>query len=245
VTSPQFEYNTLRPCTEASSPASGVAETHRFGTADISNCACGRYLRTQALNPARQSIKNAFPKRYVDFTSTPNVSCYEAHHVVFRGELFCECKQTLPDSFFCGKSKRCDQVTAEHFFLAEGVGCDCGKYSSKNTVPEKHTIIDRAWLVDFFEKATTRMVDTMKKKNADYGGAVPDPFSNFVQVETLGIATAEQGFLTRMTDKLCRVASFASKGELQVKDESVSDTLLDLANYSLLMMAYLESKRVK
>jgi len=123
-----------------------------------------------------------------------------------------------------------------------GGGCQCGKY---NPVVDKHTAIDRAWLIDFFETTTTRMVETMKKKNADYGGAVPDPFSNFVQVETLGIATAEQGFLTRMTDKLCRVASFAKNGELQVKDESVSDTLLDLANYSLLMMAYLESKRVK
>ena len=123
-----------------------------------------------------------------------------------------------------------------------GGGCQCGKY---NPVVDKHTAIDRAWLIDFFETTTTRMVETMKKKNADYSGAVPDPFSNFVQVETLGIATAEQGFLTRMTDKLCRVASFAKNGELQVKDESVSDTLLDLANYSLLMMAYLESKRVK
>lgn len=129
-------------------------------------------------------------------------------------------------------------------------GCECGKYGPQYdivhyNVPKNLATVDRAWLIDFFEKTTARMVDTMKKKNADYGGAVPDPFSNFVQVETLGIATAEQGFLTRMTDKLCRVASFAKNGELQVKDESVSDTLLDLANYSLLMMAYLESKRVK
>lgn len=95
----------------------------------------------------------------------------------------------------------------------------------------------------FFEATTKQMLDICKKKNADYTGTDASPFSNFERVETLGICTTEQGFLTRITDKLCRVSSFCAKGELQVKDESVTDTLQDMANYCILMMGYLKSKR--
>jgi hypothetical protein len=87
------------------------------------------------------------------------------------------------------------------------------------------------------------MLSVAKAKNADYAGASADPFGNFSRVETLGICSTEVGFLTRMTDKLCRIASFVKQGNLQVKDESVQDTLLDLANYALLMSAYLDSKK--
>jgi hypothetical protein len=83
----------------------------------------------------------------------------------------------------------------------------------------------------------------MKKKNADYTGFKDDnPFANFEAVEAFGLNT-EIGFLTRMTDKMARIASFVRNGELKVKDESVQDTLLDLANYSMLFAAYLKSKK--
>ncbi|MCC6809958.1 MAG: DUF1599 domain-containing protein [Deltaproteobacteria bacterium] len=90
---------------------------------------------------------------------------------------------------------------------------------------------------------TQKMVEVCEAKNADYAGATSDPFANFTRVESLGICKTEVGFLTRMTDKLCRIASFAAKGTLAVKDESVEDTLLDLANYCLLFGAYLAEKK--
>jgi len=102
--------------------------------------------------------------------------------------------------------------------------------------------VNREELTKFFEFKTNQMVETMKKKNADYAGSSGESaFSNFQHVEGLGIATTEQGFLTRMTDKLCRISNL-TKAETQVKDESIQDTLLDLANYSLLLAAYLEWK---
>lgn len=58
----------------------------------------------------------------------------------------------------------------------------------------------------------------------------------------MGIKT-EQGFLTRMMDKMKRISSFVEKGELQVKDESVTDTLRDLANYSCLLAGYIKSQK--
>jgi hypothetical protein len=96
-------------------------------------------------------------------------------------------------------------------------------------------------LVEFAESFFGGAIETMKKKNADYTGSKDDnPFANFEAVEAFGLDT-EIGFLTRMTDKMARIASFVKNGELKVKDESVQDTLLDLANYSMLFAAYLKS----
>ena len=99
--------------------------------------------------------------------------------------------------------------------------------------------------IEYFEFAEKFMADMLalsKKKNADYTGAIDDPFGNFQAVEILGIKT-ERGFLTRMMDKMKRISTFVNNGELQVKDESVKDTLQDLANYSILFAGYLESKK--
>jgi hypothetical protein len=96
----------------------------------------------------------------------------------------------------------------------------------------------------FAESFFDSCIKISRKKNADYTGGSPDPFSNFTSVESLGIST-EAGFLTRMMDKMKRIASFAEKGELQVRDESVTDTLRDLANYSCLLAGYIESKKQK
>jgi len=97
----------------------------------------------------------------------------------------------------------------------------------------------------FHKNFVAEMTEITKKKNSDYCGTSNNPFSNFTTVETNGICTTEQGFLTRMSDKMSRITSFMQKGTLEVKDESVTDTLQDLANYAILMAAYIESKRGK
>ena len=91
---------------------------------------------------------------------------------------------------------------------------------------------------DFFNKC----VETSRKKNADYTGGSDDPFSNFTSV---GEDWAEIGFYTRMTDKMARLKSFIKNGSLQVKDESVIDSLNDLANYCALLAGYITSKQLK
>lgn len=95
----------------------------------------------------------------------------------------------------------------------------------------------------FHRECLEKMAKITAAKNADYTGIGDDPFANFTRVELLGICSTEQGFLTRMMDKLSRITSFVQKGELQVKDESVEDTLLDLSNYCILMMGYIKSKK--
>lgn len=95
---------------------------------------------------------------------------------------------------------------------------------------------------EFAEQFFGECIEISRKKNADYTGGNDDPFSNFKAVEVLGIST-ESGFLTRMMDKMKRIASFAENGELQVKDESVLDTLNDLANYCALFAGYIKSTK--
>lgn len=99
----------------------------------------------------------------------------------------------------------------------------------------------REELIKFHKDFTTTMLEITQTKNSDYTGATADPFANFKVVEANGICSTEQGFLTRMSDKMMRLASFTKNGTLKVKGESATDTLMDLANYCILMAAYLES----
>ncbi len=87
-----------------------------------------------------------------------------------------------------------------------------------------------------------KMIEITKRKNADYTGATDNPFKNFELVERLEITSTEIGFLTRMTDKLARLIAFQQNGRLEVLDESIEDTLIDLGNYSALLGGYLKSK---
>lgn len=101
----------------------------------------------------------------------------------------------------------------------------------------------KAEYMEFHRACCEKMIAVTAKKNHDYSGGDPDPFFNFTRVEMIGIASTEQGFLTRMFDKFARITTFVNRGVLQVSDESVEDTLIDLANYSILLAGYIKAKR--
>lgn len=104
--------------------------------------------------------------------------------------------------------------------------------------------MNRAELLAFHDEFTAKMKDICVAKNADYAGpGGDDPFANFRRTEAMGIAKTEAGMLVRMVDKLSRISTFLEAGQLQVKDESVEDTLVDLANYSLLLAGYIRGKK--
>lgn len=74
-----------------------------------------------------------------------------------------------------------------------------------------------------FKEITEQMLQTYIKKNRDYGGAFERG------MERDGIISA----LTRMYDKLDRLHSLKDK-DPEVVEESIQDTLLDLANYAIM-----------
>lgn len=74
-----------------------------------------------------------------------------------------------------------------------------------------------------FKDITEQMLHTYIKKNRDYGGAFERG------MERDGIISA----LTRMYDKLDRLHSLKDK-DPEVVEETVEDTLMDLANYAIM-----------
>lgn len=74
-----------------------------------------------------------------------------------------------------------------------------------------------------FKDITEQMLHTYIKKNRDYGGAFERG------MERDGIISA----ITRMYDKLDRLHSLKDK-DPEVVEETVEDTLMDLANYAIM-----------
>lgn len=67
-----------------------------------------------------------------------------------------------------------------------------------------------------------------KKKNHDYGDSFSETYKK------LGIISA----VTRITDKYNRLVSLSTKpeSEREVLDETIDDTLIDLANYCIMTL---------
>ena len=67
------------------------------------------------------------------------------------------------------------------------------------------------------------------KKNADYGNSFSEQFNKYGLVSSL----------IRLEDKLRRLENL-SKHTRQVEDETITDTLLDLANYAIMTVMALK-----
>jgi hypothetical protein len=103
--------------------------------------------------------------------------------------------------------------------------------------------MDKEDFLNAFVESTHEMVNIARKKNNDYT-ASDDPFDNFNAVEVLGVCKAETGILVRMTDKYKRLISLLNGKEQLVLDESIDDTLLDLANYAVILRLLRRNKQM-
>ena len=86
--------------------------------------------------------------------------------------------------------------------------------------------------VKHYQQICDILNDIYKRKNHDYG----DSFSK--QFEEYGITSS----VIRIEDKFLRLKQL-SKNKAQVKDESIEDTLLDLANYAIMTVMELEKEQ--
>ena len=78
--------------------------------------------------------------------------------------------------------------------------------------------------LEIFSSITGDRFYTYIKKNSDYGNSFGKSF------EKWGLTAA----LVRMEDKFNRLESLSQKEDQKVVDESIEDTLLDLANYAVM-----------
>jgi len=76
------------------------------------------------------------------------------------------------------------------------------------------------------------------KKNHDYAGK-EHPLSNLKRSEEFGVP-GWKGTLVRMSDKWDRITHLALDNNPMVKSESILDTLMDMAVYSLLAIILFE-----
>ena len=99
-------------------------------------------------------------------------------------------------------------------------------------------------LLQIHKELCTRSCELMKKKSEDYATG-SDPFANFKRGEVLGFATCEEGLMLRVVDKISRISTFLKRGQLNVENESVEDSIMDIINYMVLLQGMLVDKARK
>ena len=86
------------------------------------------------------------------------------------------------------------------------------------------------WYDNHFKKYTDNLADILQAKNDAYG----DSFTKSIDEDGLLVLKI------RLGDKFNRISSLIKRGELKENDESLEDTLLDLAGYSILGLKWLK-----
>lgn len=100
-----------------------------------------------------------------------------------------------------------------------------------NTMEITHLLLDeRPMELDEFKEVLTALVGILKAKNHDYGSSTHDTVELFGMVPSYGV---------RIIDKLNRIKSLAFGTDPRV-NESLQDTLVDLAGYLLLFLVEIE-----
>ena len=107
------------------------------------------------------------------------------------------------------------------------------KEQLKQLEKEKYIMTDNNTLVKKHFEVCQMLNDTYKKKNHDYGNSFGKTFQDW------GISSAG----VRIEDKFNRFKSLAQGKETLVNDETIADTLLDMANYCI--MTYMELSNTK
>ena len=86
---------------------------------------------------------------------------------------------------------------------------------------------------DKFEAITKKMHSIFRKKNHDYGNS----FEQSLNEE--GLAASR----IRMGDKWNRFKQLSKGAKAQVNDESLRDTLIDMANYAIMTVMWLDKQQ--
>ena len=84
-----------------------------------------------------------------------------------------------------------------------------------------------------FEGVCNSLIRLHKAKDKDYGSSAEATFNEYGLVS----------YLVRLSDKLNRLKSLTRSGEREVNDESIEDTLQDLAAYAIMAVVSLRNKK--
>lgn len=93
-----------------------------------------------------------------------------------------------------------------------------------------------------FEKLLRKMAETYAKKAADYSGDVPR--GDLEEVGELGIEPWV-GVVIRMIHKFGRLKNLVKTRKITIKEETIRDTLMDIACYALITIILYEDEQNK
>lgn len=82
-------------------------------------------------------------------------------------------------------------------------------------------------------------VALVEVKNADYASST-NPFKNFESATVAGV-DVKRAILIRVLDKIARISNLLDK-EAKVRDEKITDTIIDCCNYLAILKAKLEDE---
>ena len=82
--------------------------------------------------------------------------------------------------------------------------------------------------IRFAAECFDRCLELMKKKNQDYADP-SDALSNFREFGSFGV-------IVRMGDKWNRIKNITKNQKVDVKDESIQDSLMDMINYCVICL---------
>lgn len=85
-----------------------------------------------------------------------------------------------------------------------------------------------------FKDILNKMYEIYERKNADYGNSFSKSYEEFGLVSPV----------IRLSDKVERLKTLCNK-EAQVKDESIIDTLIDIAVYAVLTVLEIKKREVQ
>lgn len=95
-------------------------------------------------------------------------------------------------------------------------------------------------LLKFSEDNFKKCLSIMQAKNADYSAGDDDALRNFKTAKLVNL-DPKHILLANMVNKISRIGNLLSK-EAAVETEKIDDTILDLVNYSILLLAYLHDE---
>lgn len=81
---------------------------------------------------------------------------------------------------------------------------------------------------EVYDDIVEELRDTYERKNADYGNSFDKSIDEFGYISAV----------VRMSDKMERMKSLI-KDEGRVEDESLEDTVMDMANYAIMFAMYI------
>ncbi len=104
--------------------------------------------------------------------------------------------------------------------------------------------MDRHELIEHHKTLCEDARQLMRVKNHDYAGKdAQTPWMNFQRSEIMGLCKTEQAFMVRILDKISRLITYVTSGELMVKEEGVEDSIVDIINYMVLFSAFIKDRR--